>query len=88
MFAGSPLDRVSERRKDGAWLAAQLEREESRFLPFWRLNVLVKTEKPELAWATAAIRSHAGRAHGRGPAGRRAAKLRTSRWTCRGSTTR
>ena len=57
MFAGSPLDRVSERRKDAAWLAAQLEREESRFLPFWRLNVLVKTEKPQLAWATTAIRS-------------------------------
>jgi NAD+ diphosphatase len=57
VFAGSPLDRVSERRKDAAWLAAQLEREESRFLPFWRLNVLVKSEKPELAWATGAIRS-------------------------------
>ncbi len=57
VFAGNPLDRANHRRRDAAWIAAQLEREESRFLPFWRLNVLVKSEKPELAWATAAIRS-------------------------------
>ena len=57
VFAGSPLDRVSERRKDGPWLAAQLAREESRFLAFWRLNVLVKAEKPQLAWATNALRA-------------------------------
>ena len=57
VFAGSPLDRANHRRRDAAWIAAQLEREESRFLPFWRLNVLVKSQKPELAWATSAIRS-------------------------------
>jgi len=56
-FAGSPLDRAGLRRRDGPWIAAQLESEQSRFLPFWRLNVLVKAEKPELAWATTAIRS-------------------------------
>jgi NAD+ diphosphatase len=57
VFAGSPLDRAAMRRRDGPWIAAQLEAEASRFLPFWRLNVLVKSEKPELAWATSAIRS-------------------------------
>ena len=56
-FAGSPLDRAGLRRRDATWIAAQLESESSRFLPFWRLNVLVKVEKPELAWATSAIRS-------------------------------
>ncbi|HTO07257.1 MAG TPA: NAD(+) diphosphatase [Myxococcota bacterium] len=56
-FAGSPLDRAALRRRDAAWVAAQLESEASRFLPFWRLNVLVKSEKPELAWATTAIRA-------------------------------
>jgi NAD+ diphosphatase len=57
VFAGSPLDRTAQRRRDGAWIDAQLVAEASRFLPFWRLNVLVKSEKPELAWATSAIRS-------------------------------
>ena len=57
MFSGSPLDRAALRRRDAAWLAAQLAREESRFLPFWRLNVLVKSAKPELAWATSALRT-------------------------------
>jgi NAD+ diphosphatase len=57
VFAGSPLDRAAVRRRDGPWIAAQLEAEASRFLPFWRLNVLVKSEKPELAWATTAIRA-------------------------------
>jgi NAD+ diphosphatase len=52
-----PLDRVSHLRRDGAWLAAALDNESSRFLPFHRLNVLVKSEKPELAWANPAIKS-------------------------------
>jgi len=57
VFAGSPLDRAGLRRRDASWIAAQLAREDSRFLPFWRLNVLVKTAKPELAWATSDIRA-------------------------------
>jgi NAD+ diphosphatase len=59
VFSGSPLDRTANRRRDGAWIAAQLEREDSRFLPFWKLNVLVKSQKPELAWATPALRPSA-----------------------------
>jgi len=57
VFAASPLDRASHLRRDGAWLSAALENESSRFLPFHRLNVLVKSEKPELAWANPSIRS-------------------------------
>jgi NAD+ diphosphatase len=57
VFSGSPLDRAALRRRDAAWIAAQLAREQSRFLPFWKLNVLMKTEKPELAWATSALRT-------------------------------
>ena len=57
VFSASPLDRASHLRRDVAWLSAALESEASRFLPFHRLNVLVKAEKPELAWANPAIRS-------------------------------
>jgi len=57
VFAASPLDRVSHLRRDGAWLDAALSSDASRFLPFHRLNVLVKTPKTELAWANPAIRS-------------------------------
>jgi NAD+ diphosphatase len=55
VFAQSPLDRVSHLRKDGAWLATALANESSRFLPFHRLNVLLKSAKPELAWANPSI---------------------------------
>ena len=49
-YSGNPLDRVSHLRRDGAWLEARLNDPESRFLPFWRQQVLVKSE-PALAWA-------------------------------------
>jgi NAD+ diphosphatase len=38
-FSGTPLDRASEFRADPAWIAAR--RGEARFLPLWRLKVLV-----------------------------------------------
>jgi NAD+ diphosphatase len=51
-FQGSPLDRAADRRRDAAWLASQLACEDSRFLPLWRLDALLKTEEPRgLAWA-------------------------------------
>jgi NAD+ diphosphatase len=43
VFGGSPLDREARRRRDPAWLAARLADEDSRFLPLWRLQPLVKT---------------------------------------------
>lgn len=36
---------------DPEWLAACLEDSASRFLPFWRLSVLVKQQGPALGWA-------------------------------------
>ncbi len=36
---------------DPEWLAACLEDTSSRFLPFWRLNVLIKQQGPALGWA-------------------------------------
>ncbi len=60
IFSGGTLDRAESRRRDGDWLAAQLESEASRFLPFWRLQVLVKEGgDPELAWARSELREHA-----------------------------
>jgi NAD+ diphosphatase len=56
VFSGNALDRASARRKDAAWLASRLAAEESRFLPLWRLQVLVHTgAEPRLAWARGEI---------------------------------
>ncbi|MBI5505985.1 MAG: NAD(+) diphosphatase [Deltaproteobacteria bacterium] len=51
LFSGNPLDRVARKRLDPEWLAACLEDADSRFLPFWRLNVLVKQQGPAIGWA-------------------------------------
>jgi NAD+ diphosphatase len=51
-FSGSPLDRESLRRRDRSWLTAQSEAPESRYLPVWKLDPLVKKgEAGALAWA-------------------------------------
>ncbi|HLZ68535.1 MAG TPA: NAD(+) diphosphatase [Dehalococcoidia bacterium] len=42
-FAGNPLDRAANQRRDEAWLAAQFGAAGGRYLPFWRLNVLTST---------------------------------------------
>jgi NAD+ diphosphatase len=58
-FAGNPLDRAANLRRDGAWLAQQVGAAESRFLPFWRLNVLVRAaEQAELCWLDGNVRDH------------------------------
>ena len=57
VFSGSNLDRADSKRREAAWLEAQLASEESRFLPLWRLQVLVKEgEAAELAWARGELR--------------------------------
>ena len=59
VFSGSPLDRAGTRRRDRTWLNEQLEAEESRFLPFWRLKVLAKTGATrELGWARSDMREN------------------------------
>ena len=59
VFSGSPLDRAGTQRRDRAWLNEQIEAEESRFLPFWRLKVLAKTGATrELGWARSDMREN------------------------------
>lgn len=41
-FAGNPLDRGDALRRDPDWLAAAVRDPESRYLPMWRLNVLLE----------------------------------------------
>jgi NAD+ diphosphatase len=41
-FAGNPLDRVSQRRQDAAWIASLLEDPQSLLLPFRELKPLVR----------------------------------------------
>jgi NAD+ diphosphatase len=36
VFAGNPLDRLDSRRRDTAWIAAQLAGPDARILPVWR----------------------------------------------------
>src|SRR5262245_62170032 len=50
-FCGSPLDRQALRRRDRAWLDAQLADPASRFLPVWQSKPLLKRASPGLAWA-------------------------------------
>src|SRR5947209_7141995 len=58
-FSGNPLDRSANERRDEAWLAKQLDAAESRFLAFWRLNVLARgTEQARLHWLDARVQQH------------------------------
>ncbi len=59
-FSGGHLDRAEPRRNDEAWLGRLLEHDDTRFLPLWRLQVLVREDDPSrLAWATGAVREAA-----------------------------
>ena len=46
LFTASPLDRVSDRRRDEQWLAAQQNESTTCFLPMWRLEQLVTDKSP------------------------------------------
>jgi NAD+ diphosphatase len=60
-FAGSPLDRVSAMRRDEAWLAEMLRREDSCFLPLHRLEVPVTEMEPgQLFWGDRSWLAQAG----------------------------
>jgi len=51
VFAGNPLDRGDRERRDDLWLAARATDPNSRFLPLWRLNVLLEGESSaRLGW--------------------------------------
>ena len=60
-FSGNPLDRAGNLRRDEAWIFDQLRAGQSRFLPFWRMNVLARTaDEMALHWLDAAIHDHLG----------------------------
>ncbi len=59
-YSGNPLDRASQRRLDPEWVEGRLRDPDTRFLPFWRLQVLVKEgESAALGWARADVAEHA-----------------------------
>jgi NAD+ diphosphatase len=61
-FSGNPLDRGANLRRDERWLSAQFEAVESRYLAFWRLNVLARgADEAALHWLDAAVRQHLDR---------------------------
>lgn len=49
-FAGNPLDRVSQRRQDAAWVAALLDDPLTRLLPLRELKPLVRDGSTDLDW--------------------------------------
>lgn len=51
VFAGSYLDRATERRADAAWIAAALIGPATRFVPIWREQSLVRDERAALLTA-------------------------------------
>jgi NAD+ diphosphatase len=54
-FAGNPLDRVSQRRQDAAWIISLLDDPETRVLPFRELKPLVRDPSATaLDWQPAA----------------------------------
>jgi NAD+ diphosphatase len=58
-FSGNPLDRAANQRRDEAWLSQQQGAADSRFLAFWRLNVLARQgETAELHWLDARVLFH------------------------------
>ncbi len=51
VFAGNPLDRSSNERRDEAWVAARFDDPRGRYLPFAELNALAtEGDSPRLAW--------------------------------------
>jgi len=53
-YAGSPLDRAHERRRDPDWLKACLAEPKTRIIPVWRsLNFVRRTETVAAAWIPA-----------------------------------
>lgn len=56
-FTKSSMDRAGVERRDAAWLQRQLGAPATRFLPLWKLQVLVRTRSEAgLAWARGEIR--------------------------------
>jgi NAD+ diphosphatase len=55
VFAGNPLDRSDAQRRNPQWLDEQATHSQSRFLPLWQLNVLLRCEsETHLGWLSPA----------------------------------
>ena len=53
-FAGNPLDRGEQERRDEAWIESAARASSSRFIPFRNLEVLLTGDpQPRLGWLTA-----------------------------------
>ena len=51
VFAGNPLDHGDVQRRDQGWLDKQARNPDSRFLPLWQLNILVREDSGvQLGW--------------------------------------
>ncbi|HEX4117974.1 MAG TPA: NUDIX-like domain-containing protein, partial [Rhizomicrobium sp.] len=44
-FTGNPLNRASMERADPAWVAAQRQKPDALFLPFWQAKLLLKDQR-------------------------------------------
>jgi NAD+ diphosphatase len=44
-YSGSPIDRVSDRRTDAAWVAGRLADDETLFVPVWRSRSLMRRDE-------------------------------------------
>ena len=59
IFAGNPFDRGDAQRRDPQWLDEQALHPQSRFLPLWQLNILVRSESEmQLGWLNPADMEH------------------------------
>lgn len=61
-YAGLQLDRAAEKRRDEAWIAGQLNRDEARFLPVWRAqNLVIEQPEPRAVFlSVAAVNGYGG----------------------------
>ena len=51
VFSGNPLDRGDVQRRDEDWLAQAARDPRSRFLPLWRLDILLRNgDQTQLGW--------------------------------------
>jgi len=66
-FARSPLDRAAHHRRDAAWLAARLEKDDTRIVPFFQHKPFVTEEGGivGVGWLSAHARAHVAPADAR-----------------------
>jgi NAD+ diphosphatase len=59
IFAGDPLDRADRERRDVGWIETQTLSTDSKFLPFWNMQILHKPGvPPTLGWLGPDVLAH------------------------------